>query len=390
MVAVAQKGFTRIQELYQNRPQRVRELKAEGKTIFGYLCLYPVLEMLTALDIVPYRVLGDMREPITKADKYLPPVVCPFLRSCLDLGLKDKYDFLDGMVTSHICDVGSGVSGIWNYTVKTPYHYNIDTPHTAHETALAQEKNLLRAFRTSLEEYTGKQLTDAQLKKAIALHNQQRALVRELYELKRLDPPLLSGAETVKIIKVIQSIPIDEGNDLLRQIIAEAKTRKNGPLKKAARLLIWGSIIDDTAFLEMVESLAANVVVDDTCVGSRPYFQDIKATVDPIDGLAEHYLVSIRCPRTFQSKNFYDAKKNYLEDLQSRFGYLSDYVRDWQVNGAILESVRYCDTHGYEVPQVKDYLNSIGIPSIYLEHDYTEGALAQMRTRVQGFLEIIG
>ena len=69
---------------------------------------------------------------------------------------------------------------------------------------------------------------------------------------------------------------------------------------------------------------------------------------------------------------------------------MGDYVREWHVNGAILESVRYCDTHGYEVPQVKDYMTSLGIPSIYLEHDYTEGALAQMRTRVQGFLEIIG
>ena len=60
------------------------------------------------------------------------------------------------------------------------------------------------------------------------------------------------------------------------------------------------------------------------------------------------------------------------------------------VDGVVLQSLRYCDTHGYEVPSIKDYLGSIGIPSIYIEHDNTEGALAQIRTRVQGFLEVIG
>ena len=66
------KGLARVNEIYQDRPRRVMELKAEGKKVIDYLCIYPILEMLTALDIVPYRILGDMREPITKADACLP------------------------------------------------------------------------------------------------------------------------------------------------------------------------------------------------------------------------------------------------------------------------------------------------------------------------------
>jgi benzoyl-CoA reductase/2-hydroxyglutaryl-CoA dehydratase subunit BcrC/BadD/HgdB len=185
-------------------------------------------------------------------------------------------------------------------------------------------------------------------------------------------------------------MPVIEGNALLREVITEIKSRNNGPVKKPARLLVWGSILDDTALIDMIESLDANVVMDDTCVGSRPFFEDVKITPDLIDGLAHHYLVDIKCPRTFRARDFYAVKKNYLEDLKSRFGYLADYVRDWKANGVILESVRYCDTHGYEVPGVRDFLKDAGIPSIYLEHDYTEGALQPLRTRVQGFLELIG
>ncbi len=185
------------------------------------------------------------------------------------------------------------------------------------------------------------------------------------------------------------SIPVGEGNELLGQVISEVKERKNGPPKQPTRLLVWGSIIDDTALIETMESSGANVVMDDTCVGSRAYFSDVESTDDPLDGLAYRYLVELKCPRTFREDVFDHTKKDYMADLESRFGYLKDYIKEWNVNGVILQSVRYCDIHGYEVPGLKDYLDSISLPNIYLEHDYSEAALAPLKTRVQAFLEMI-
>jgi benzoyl-CoA reductase subunit C len=80
----------------------------------------------------------------------------------------------------------------------------------------------------------------------------------------------------------------------------------------------------------------------------------------------------------------------YKADLENRFGYIGSFARDWNVNGVVLQALRYCDSHGYEVPQIKDYLDSIGLPSIYLEHDYSKAALGPLMTRVQAFTEIIG
>ena len=159
MVRAEAKGLTRAREIYQNRDQRVKELKAAGKTVMGYLCIYPVLEMMTALDLVPYRMFGDMSEPITDADNYLPTMVCPFLRSLLDLGLKGKYDFLDGVVMAHICDVGARVSHLWDVGIKTPYSYFIDVPHTNRDVSQERFKELLADFQKSLESFTGKELT---------------------------------------------------------------------------------------------------------------------------------------------------------------------------------------------------------------------------------------
>jgi benzoyl-CoA reductase/2-hydroxyglutaryl-CoA dehydratase subunit BcrC/BadD/HgdB len=101
------KGLARASEIYRDRSSRAKELRAGGKKIMGYPCLYPPIELLTAFDLIPYRMFGDMKEPITKADSYLPTVVCPFLRSLLVLGIKGQHSFLDGVVMAHTCDVGA-------------------------------------------------------------------------------------------------------------------------------------------------------------------------------------------------------------------------------------------------------------------------------------------
>ena len=384
-------GLPRVKEIYQKRDSRAKELKKEGKKVIGYLDIYPVLEMLTALDSVPFRILGDMGEPITRADAYLPTVVCPFLRSCLDLGFKGRYDFLDGVVMAHTCEVAEKMAHIWRIYLNPPYAHFIDTPHTAHKAAQKQHKKLLEDFKKTLESFTGKTLTEASLHEAIKIHNQQRALVRELYDLRKPDPPLISGAETLQVTVALASLPVAEGNELLNQVISEVKERQDGPPKQPARLLIWGSMIDNTALIDMIESIGANVVMDDIGMGSRAYFPPVELTDDPLDGLAYRYLVALKSPRTFRETVLSEAnRKDYMTDLENRFGYLKDYAKEWNVNGVILEVLRYCDSHGYEVPGLRDYLDSIGLPSIYLEHDYSQSALAQLRTRVQAFLEIIG
>ena len=389
VIGEQRKGLTRVREIYQDRTQRATELKAEGERVLGYFCLYPVLEMMTALDLVPYRIFGSMQEPITKADAALPTVVCPFVRSALDLGLKGKYDFLDGVVMCHSCEVGEKSAHIWRTYLNPSYFYFIDTPHTVHEAAQEQFKQQLIDFKKTLESLTGKTLSPDRLQEAIVTYNQQRALVRELYDLRKPDPPLISGAETLQTMVALMSIPVDEGIELLKQVISEAKERTDGPQKKPARLLVWGSIIDNVALIEMIESVGANVVMDDTCVGSRAYFPDVKPSDDPLDGLAYRYLVELKCPRTFRESVYGETKKDYIKDLESRFGYIKDYAEQWNANGVILQSVRYCDIHGYEVPGLRDYLDHIGLPNIYIEHDYSEAALAPLRTRVQAFLELI-
>jgi benzoyl-CoA reductase subunit C len=331
-----------------------------------------------------------MDVPITDADDYMPSIVCPFLRSILDLGLKGRYDFLDGVVMAHICDVGARTAHLWDVAVKTSYSHYIDIPHTNRENSQERLKELLVDFQKSLESYTGREMGVNRLRQAIKKHNEQRKLVRELYDLRKPDPPLISGTETLQVMKALMSVPVEEGNELIKEVLTEIRKRANPVPEKSARLLVWGPVIDDVAFIEMIENLDANIVMDDTCLGSRAFFPDVPLTEDPMDGLAFHYLENIKCPRTLRDSNVNGTTKGYQADLETRFGYIGEFVRDWNVNGVILQALRYCDSHGYEVPQIKDYLENIGIPNIYMEHDYSKAALGPLMTRIQAFTEIIG
>ena len=60
------------------------------------------------------------------------------------------------------------------------------------------------------------------------------------------------------------------------------------------------------------------------------------------------------------------------------------------MNAVILQVIRYCDTHEYDAPDVRDYLQGAGLPVLHLERDYGATGLAPLRTRIQAFLEMIG
>ena len=227
------------------------------------------------------------------------------------------------------------------------------------------------------------------LKKACELHNKQRKLVRELYDLRKSDPPKLTSPENLEVMVSLFSLPVEEGNELLEEVIKDVKERSIKPSKKKARLLVWGPVFDNTSLYELIESADADVVIDDTCVGTRAFWADVKAPYD-LHALAQRYLVDLKCPRTYRDTQHQETVRNYDKDLDSRFNYIKKAIADWHVNGAILQSVKYCDTHGYEVPNLRHYLDTLGIPSIYIEHDYSERSLAPIKTRVEAFVETLG
>ena len=379
MVA-SKEGLSRVKEICENRAARAKELKSQGKKIIGYLCCFPPLELFTAADLVPYRIFGDMREPITKADIYLEEQMCPFIRSCFDIAFKGRYDFLDGFVAPHSCDVIHFLYRAWKDYFNPAYSHFIQVPHMPdHPTSHDFFKRELDRFKKSIETLIGNPISRERLQEAIELHNQNRGLLRELNELRKEEPPRVSGTEMTQTLIAVMSLPVVEANEVVRQVTNEVKTRQHSSPKKQARVLVYGSQIDDIPFVQLVEESGANVVMDDLSVGTRFYWSDVEITEDLLDGLATRYLEKIMCPRTFR-----EGKPS------ERFRYILDYAKEFNVKGVILYTHRFCDTHNIDVPDLRDYLREEGLAVIHLEDDYTLTSVEPLRTRAQAFAEVIG
>jgi bzd-type benzoyl-CoA reductase N subunit len=370
---------------YQDYGSRARGLKRQGKKIMGYLCAFVPLEIITAAGFIPFRIRGDVAEPITKADTEMETIVCPLVRSCFDISLKGKYEFLDGIVIPHACDSICRTYDIWKYTLNLPYSHLINMPHGTDDSSLEFYKAELNTFRKSLGRFSGGEISIQSLTQAIKLYNQNRAKVRDLYELRKANPPLISGTEVTKLLVAGVSIPVAEATELMNSVIEEVKQRDRVLAAKSARLMVVGAEVDNIVFIDLIENSGAWVVADDLCPGAREFFSDVAVTPDPIDGIAERYLREIYCARTFREK-----KGDYQEYLKQRFGHISRFVRDFKVDGVVLYIYKYCDPFGFEVPVMKSYIESEGTPVLYLEDEYSLSTIGRIRTRIQAFLELLG
>jgi bzd-type benzoyl-CoA reductase N subunit len=371
------KGLQAVKEIVENREMKARELRGKGKKVIGYLCALAPAEILTAGDLLPFRIMGNLTEPLSTVDSYMESNMCPYVRNCFDLALKGRYDFLDGLLMSHTCDTVIRLYGIWKYYLNPPYTHFMNVPHTIKETTKNFYKRELKLFKKSIEKLIGHNMSEDQIKQAIHLHNENKALVKELYDLRKQDPPLLSGTEIMEIAVAGMSIPAQEFNNLLKEVKKEVESRKERPIKRKARVLVYGCIMDNPTFIKLVEECGANVVMDDTCIGTRSYWNEVPLDDDIWDGLVESYFVKFQCPRTFREAD------------TARFQYILNYAREFKVNSVIFYTLRFCDPHLFDVPDLRDFLQEGGLPVLVLEDDATMATIQGFRTRIQAFIEMI-
>lgn len=378
-------GLAAAEELYTQYGSRARELKASGKKIIGYLSALAPVEIMTAAGVVPVRLKGNVSEAISKGDAYMESIVCPFVRNVFDAAVKGKYDFLDGMVLPHQCDSIDRTNETWSYTLKLPYWHFLNVPHVTDDPSITFMKEILRIFIATLEKFTGTKITDEAIANAVKAHNENRKLMRELYDLRKSNPPLISGTEMMKVLVAAMSLPVDESSALIKAVTKEVKERKPSAAKPGAkRIMLIGDQIDDVAVIDAIESAGAYLVMEDLSIGAKMYWEDVDATADPVQGIAERYLRKLKIPTTFVG-----SADTYEGILDERFGQMKKYVNEFKVDGAILFIYKYCDPYGFEVPAIKSYVEAAGASVLYLEDEYSTSSLARVKTRIEAFLEMI-
>lgn len=377
-------GLTLVERYYSDYGSRARELRKQGRRFIGYLCAYVPLEIISAAGFIPFRIKGNVHDPISLADTQMETIVCPMVRSYFDQTLKGAWDFIEGLVLPHSCDSMCITRDIWRTSLNLPYFHLLNVPHTISNNSREFFIECLRTFRASLEGYTGGAISDAAIMIEIEKYNALRKAIRRLYELRRDDEPLISGSATVRTLVAAMSLPVEEAVSMVDSIANEVSKQKPVSRSNVPRVMIFSSEQDDDGLARIVEECAAVVVCDFTCPGLREYGQDVEPSADPLAGLAQRYL-NLNCARSYRGGTGKQA-----DDLEERFGIIDRLADDFRVRGVIIRVHRCCDPYGLEVPALRSYLTNRGLTVLYIEDDYSVRDIGRLRTRIQAFIELIG
>ena len=142
-------------------------------------------------------------------------------------------------------------------------------------------------------------------------------------------------------------------------------------------VMIIGNFINEEKLWDMLSSLGCKLTTDDLCTSSRYFEKQIKLDTNSglLNSIAYRYINKPQCMR--------------MSDLGSKLKEIENKIRTNNIKGVIYISLKFCDTMLYGFPLLKQRLNELNIPTLYLEIEYNNFSEGQVKTRTQAFLEIL-
>ena len=365
-----------FKEFYDARHEYARRWKDKsGGKVMGCFCTYVPEEILYAANVLPVRILGS-HEPHNVTEPHIFAMFCLFCRDCLAQGLLGRYDYLDGITIAQSCLHLRQAFTSWDLHVPVGFSYYLPMPHNVQnpERAVPFLRGELEAFKKAVEDWTGTKITDADLDRGIEIVNGNRRAMKAVYETRKGDPPAINGLEAMYM--VVSSQFIDKAEHT--RIVEDCAKLLNGRVPRNAngtRLMLLGSEDDDSAFIGMVESAGATVVVDDHCTGTRAFWEEVEPEEDRLLAIAKRYVNRTPCPT-----------KDWPQ--RRRIERILEFAREWNVAGAIVVQQKFCDPHEIDIPAARKALEGIGVKTLFLELDVTV-PVGQFKVRVEAFLEML-
>jgi len=360
-----------------------REWKAAvpGRTVVGYMPFYVPRELIHAAGALPLGVLGggDQLEVI-HGDAYYQSYICRIPRSTVELGVTGRLDFVDGMLFPSICDVIRNLSGMWKIMFPKVKSRYFDVPQNYRDDiGGAFYVNELHELRRMLAEISGREVTDAALLRSIALYNQNRRRVREVYALRAKTPWKAPAAEVYLLMRAGMILAVEEHNRLLGEYLAAAAA-EDRPRRDNARVVVTGAFCEQPPLnlIKSIELAGCYIVDDDFMLVNRWERSDVPEEGDPIRNLALAYL-----------HNSNDTSAKYEPDQKKKGLYLVEAVQRSGAEGVIFAAPSFCDPALLERPMLQGVLAAHGIPYIAFKYAENSGQMQPIREQAGTFADSI-
>ncbi len=353
--------------------------RQRGGRMIGFFCSYVPEEVLNVEGCASYRMKAYGATSTETADGYMGCFNCGYTRHCFELGLKDAYRFLDGFVFASGCDHIRRLYDNWCYYLDPGFIHMMDVPHLIDESSLEWYTDEIRRLHTLVARHFGLPDDEKALWDAIRLTNHTRQLLRSLNTVRITEPGKLKGREMHALSLFASSAPKDLVNPVLEEVYEHIVKQNGHECSYRAKVLLVGSHLDEPNFIDLLEETGALVVGESFCCGLRDQIDVVAEATDkdPYRALAYRYLTRLSCPRMYA-------------DFPRRLAGLLEAIRSAQVDGVIIEHLKFCETWGVDSNMLVRSLQAQGIPALRIERDYEFSSVGQIRTRVQAFLESMG
>lgn len=354
----------------------VKEWKAAGKKVIGWFNPYVPEEIIHAAGMLPFEVTGN-NEPVQMqgAEAYIYANSCSKIRTCWQMQLDGKYGFLDGLVSSSMCDQDKRLYSIWEHYKKLPYMDIIYAPRKRDEEAVKLYQADLEDFRNRLSLFRWSRLPNEDIAKSIQVYNRGRELMKQLYELRKREHPPVTGAEALEVSKAAARLPREQFNELMEQLLAEIQSTGR-EIKKAMRIMVIGSDLHNTTQIANLETLDLVVVVDEMDIGIRRAWGQVDTTLPPMEALARYYVMGRPVD-----------KHNWISE--GRLEFIGELATEYKIDGIVSEDVRFCTYNGWDKFDLKKQMDQCGIPILQIDLEYGHPAGAQVKIRAEAFMEML-
>ena len=330
-------------------------------------------EIIIAADMIPVRLFGNPSIGIDRANEHIPPTHCVWARNILEQAIEGFNDDIRGVITSHGCDCTNREFDIWLECVKLEFLFFFNAPLKRNETSLKFFINDIKELVIQLEEKFGVNITSTKISNAIKKMNQIRNILREISEYR--SKMILKGSDFHALVKMVQQIDKNKALEMLKSKLEELKTQKSHLDNNLKRVLLTGSVIDDTEFIKFLESLGYHIVIDDLCIGTSYFWDNVKENEEPIKALAQYHL----------NKPHYSTKFPSYK----RFETIKALAEKYNVAGVINIAQKFCEPVLYTHPYFNKKFKELEIPYLFVEMEYNRESYKQLITRFEAFAEII-
>jgi benzoyl-CoA reductase subunit C len=354
--------------------------KQHGTKVVGSFPMHFPGELAHAAGALPV-ILQEADAPITVGHGMMFPFYCGFTRSVVDQACKGEFEFLDAiMFGDHCVQVLGAADVVRNKLPNTRVHFYQLISAMSDPWSLARARATFSDLKAGLEDLVEHPIDDAAIRVSIALFNENRRLLRELYDLRRAGIARVTAHQMQMAVQ--SSMVMDKATHtaLLEDLLASLRGQ-SAQQQLGTRIYLSGHFCQapKPTVLALIEDCGGIVVDDDLYHGQRYISTDVAEDGDPLDSLAEWYLarnIKIPCPtRVDQNADW----ESYLVNAMDRS----------RAEGMIVLMAKFCEPHMFYYPEIKEAFEARGIPHLLVETEHEMSALEGLRTRVETFLEIV-